>query len=496
MMKYDIAIIGSGLGSLVCGYILSKEGFNVCILEKHSRLGGCLQTFEREGCIFDTGVHYVGGLDEGQILNRYFRYFGLMDKLKVKKLDTYFDHIAFSDKTYYYATGYDNFVETLAESFPGEKKNLQNYVKRIKEMSGEFPLYNLKEVSPIVMETILYRERAHEFITSVTKNERLQNILAGTNPLYAGIKNKTPLYIHALINNANIESTWRFVDGSSQIAELLAESIRAHGGTVRTGAEVGRLLFGNGSIQYAELKNGERIEAKSFISGIHPSLTLDMIEKTRIRNAYRHRINTLQNSISSFIMYLVFKENTFPYLNHNLYYYDRDDVWLADDYVPSGWPGGYMLFTPASSKSDIYAECMTVMTFMNYNEVKVWEDTAVGRRGEEYLQFKQQKTEQLTDLVARQFPGIRKQIKACYSSSPLTYRDYTGTKYGATYGIQKDSTEIMKTIILPMTKVPNLFLTGQNTNIHGVLGVTIGAVLTCGQFLDINYLVRKISAAS
>ena len=30
MSKYDIIIIGSGLGGLECGAILSKEGYNVC----------------------------------------------------------------------------------------------------------------------------------------------------------------------------------------------------------------------------------------------------------------------------------------------------------------------------------------------------------------------------------------------------------------------------------------------------------------------------------
>ncbi|MCK5337786.1 MAG: NAD(P)-binding protein, partial [Bacteroidales bacterium] len=56
MMKYDIVIIGSGLGGLECGLILSKEGLNVCVLEQNSKVGGNLQSFTRDGCIFDTGM--------------------------------------------------------------------------------------------------------------------------------------------------------------------------------------------------------------------------------------------------------------------------------------------------------------------------------------------------------------------------------------------------------------------------------------------------------
>jgi all-trans-retinol 13,14-reductase len=63
---FDIVIIGSGMGGLVCGNVLSLEGFRVCILEKNKQLGGCLQIFVRDRAIFDSGVHYLGGLDRGQ----------------------------------------------------------------------------------------------------------------------------------------------------------------------------------------------------------------------------------------------------------------------------------------------------------------------------------------------------------------------------------------------------------------------------------------------
>ena len=40
MEQYDVLIIGSGMGGLVCGSILSKEGYKVCIVEKNKQLGG------------------------------------------------------------------------------------------------------------------------------------------------------------------------------------------------------------------------------------------------------------------------------------------------------------------------------------------------------------------------------------------------------------------------------------------------------------------------
>ena len=39
MMKYDVVIIGSGLGGLVCGSLLAREGKKVLVLERQAQPG-------------------------------------------------------------------------------------------------------------------------------------------------------------------------------------------------------------------------------------------------------------------------------------------------------------------------------------------------------------------------------------------------------------------------------------------------------------------------
>ena len=75
----DAVVIGSGLGGLLSGAILSRAGYAVTVLEKAARPGGCLQTFVRDGIRFDTGFHSVAGLEPGGPLERIFRPLGLMD---------------------------------------------------------------------------------------------------------------------------------------------------------------------------------------------------------------------------------------------------------------------------------------------------------------------------------------------------------------------------------------------------------------------------------
>lgn len=499
--KYDIVIIGSGLGGLECGAILSEEGYKVIVLEKNKQLGGNLQIFSRDKRIFDTGIHYIGGLDEGENLHRYFQFLGIMDDLKLKRLDEDgFDIVTFEgDETEYkYGQGYDNFIEIMSGYFPEEREGIIKYCDKIKEVCDSFPMYKLQPMRAELSHLPYLDINAKEFIATCTSNEKLQQVLAGTNVLYAGEGDKTPLYVHALVLNSYIESSWRCIDGGSQIAILLSRKIRKNGGKVVKHAEVTNFEFEGKRIKYAILANGKKIEGNEFISNLHPSVTLDMVDEGKIRKAYRKRIKSLENSVSIFIVYLVLKQDRVKYFNCNYYHYIDTDVWEGADYGDN-WPSGYAVFTGASSKNQKYADAMTVMSYMHYEETKEWEDTFniisnKNHRGDSYEAFKKEKAEQLIDELEKKFPNIREHIETYYTSTPLTYRDYIGTKDGSLYGITKDYRNPMKSFISPRTKVPNLLLTGQNLNMHGVLGVTIGAITTCSEILGHEYLMDKIIA--
>ena len=84
-MKKSCVIIGGGLGGLFTGALLSVNGIKTTVLEKNSIIGGGLQCFCREGKAFDTGMHIVGGLNEGGNLYRLCSYLGILDKLKIEK---------------------------------------------------------------------------------------------------------------------------------------------------------------------------------------------------------------------------------------------------------------------------------------------------------------------------------------------------------------------------------------------------------------------------
>ncbi len=249
-MKYDVAVIGSGLGGLQCAYILSKEGYNVVVLEKNRILGGCLQTFSRCGTVFDTGMHYIGGMDEDQILYRLFNYFNLNSRLRLKRLDEDgYDIIRYDGKDYKFAMGYDNFKETMINQFPHERTAVEKYVSMVKEIRDSVDLYNLENLSTANTAYLkYYGESIAAFIESITNDRVLRNVLAGQAPLYGGMRETSPLYIPLVIHSSYIEGAYRFIGGGSQLSDLLADSIQAFGGTILKKAEVTHIFHENGQV--------------------------------------------------------------------------------------------------------------------------------------------------------------------------------------------------------------------------------------------------------
>lgn len=58
-MKQNVLIVGGGLAGLTAAAFLVKEGIPVTVIEKESRVGGLVNSFERNGYVFDGGLRAV-----------------------------------------------------------------------------------------------------------------------------------------------------------------------------------------------------------------------------------------------------------------------------------------------------------------------------------------------------------------------------------------------------------------------------------------------------
>jgi all-trans-retinol 13,14-reductase len=200
----------------------------------------------------------------------------------------------------------------------------------------------------------------------------------------------------------------------------------------------------------------------------------------------------MKNTMGVFTVYASLKENSFPYLNKNYFHYTNNGV-LDTTAKDQNWPENYYFYTPATSRNEKYAESIVVMADMGYQEVKQWAGTKVNQRGEAYQAFKQERAETMLRKLEERWPGINSKILKYYTSTPLSFMSYTATYEGSAYGVLKDCNDPLRSIVLPNTKISNLYFTGQNLNLHGIMGVTAAAVITCSEILGLRYLTNKIA---
>jgi all-trans-retinol 13,14-reductase len=495
--KQSIIIIGGGIGGLFCGAILSREGYFVQVFEQHYKIGGGLHHFKREGVEFETGMHVIGGFHEGGVMNKICSYLGILDKLQILPADDACFELfqtGSDGKTYKYAKGAQNFIETLAKDFPEEKENITRYVNAMYDIVHEAKHYNLEYADYSVQHSEKFMVSVGDFIDSFTENKKLRSVLAMANPLYGGEQYHTPAYIHAIISTLYMESAARFAGGSQQLADALVDLIQQNGGKVFTRKGVKHIEIDNKEIQYIETVDNEKHTADWYISAIHPSVMFKMMDLSKIQRSYWQRIDSIPNSYSCFTAYIIFKPESFPYLNYSGYYIDDYSlVWQHNEYHPDTFPNGMMYITPPVTMSDKYATKMIINCIMPFSAVKEWENTTVGKRGEAYNAFKKRCEQQIIAKLEKIYPDIKNCIKSIYSASPLTIRDFYNQKEGALYGLKKDCENMMMSHIPVRTKLKNLLLSGQNINLHGIVGTPLTALNTCGELLGLKYLLNEIN---
>ena len=498
MQQFDIVVIGSGLGGLLSAVLLAKEGMHVAVIEQNKQVGGCLQTFSFDKKVFDSCVHYIGALDEGQTQERIFKYAGISDSLNFKRLDVDgFDKIIFGEEQTEYpqAQGLANFREQLAPYFTNVA-DLKLYTNSLQEVGDSFPLYNLRNGSGIEKDKVSHWNMQR--VMNQINDDKLLHVLTGNNLLYAGQESTTPFYVHGLVTKSYIDSAYKCEGRSSQIAKLLWRKLQEYGGVVYRNEKVNQLIEEDGKISKAITENGNEYGAKNFIANVHPAMVLDWMDSKLIRPAYRKRITTIENSISAFMVNIVLKPQTVTHKNHNIYWNKTADTYRAYNYQREGWPENYALYFGEDSQHQGFSDTVAILTYMHATEFEQWQSTRnitakPSEREIAYHQFKEERASKLISVVAQRYPELQEHIYSMKIATPLTFRDYMGSPDGSMYGLMADVNNQAFTQVPVRTKVPNLLLTGQNIGLHGVLGVSINAIAACGELVGLDYLLNKIN---
>ena len=470
--EYDVIIVGSGVGGLVCGSLLSKWGYKVLVLEQHYQVGGYCSSFMRKGFIFNAGVEDVSGLWEKGPITYLLKELGLRkEDLFVKNTREY----VFKGR-HIRAESLEEFIEILSGMFPDEKENIRAFFEEAEKAYEE--CYREAEVygTPLPAELIVKvfgerklldypREHPHfydwinksfkEKLDEYFKNEDLKALLCALLGYVGTTPDKTPASSALTACVSYYLHGGYFPKGGAQkFANSLRDFIVNHGGTVLVNHKVDRILVEDGKA--VGVKSGDRIfRAPIVVSNVNAKTTfLELVGRDNLKKEFVEYIMGLKMSPSCFMVFLGLDMDlsSYPTLIKNMD--DGYEIVINSNADPSLAPRG---------KASI-----TILTSASYEDFPE-------RGTEEYMCKKQELSEILINKAEKLIPNLSRHIVVKDAATPKTFERYTFMPQGAIYSFDQ-SIGVKRPYF--KTPIKGLYLVGASTFPGGgIEAVTISGII-------------------
>ncbi len=219
-MKYDIIIIGAGLGGLIAGAKLSREGKKVLVIEQHDRPGGYATTFNRGDFTLEVGLHEMYGPSPGDVETKIFNDLEVFNNVEFIRLPEFY---RFINDRIDITIPHDPKVaaERLSGLFPMETDGISAYFDQILKPRKKAADNEQHDTS------------LGEFLDSIIHSEDLKLILLGNLGYYHDDPYSLSLAYYSASQGSYFTGGASFIKGGSQqLSDHLTAYIRNHGGEV------------------------------------------------------------------------------------------------------------------------------------------------------------------------------------------------------------------------------------------------------------------------
>lgn len=479
----NIIVIGSGVGGLSAGIILSRLNFRVTIIEKNHLPGGLMRSYRREGFDCPVGVHYVGSLGKEEPLGKMFRTLGIPvnELFAPMGQEGIIDRYIFDDLTFDLPTSIDALEKNLRSAFPQELAALDVIMINLREISRRMMdlSFLLNQGDPF--QNMDYYQPMGEWLDSLKVSPGLRAVLSVPCNLIGVPLNDCPVIFHHMVLASYLFSSWRLKESGSKMSEVFVRRFEELSGKLVLNNGVKKILLVDGKVTGVVLESGDVLDADAVVAAIHPKVLLQLLEETALRESFLRRIRGLGETEGVICVNISVNAAMHPEINHNIYRLRRDENGMIYDGI------FYQLRCGNSSGSNL----LSLITKSLYSDWSQWENTVSGKRGKDYEEKKMGVARHLLKKAEEIFGNLH-DAKILDVYTPLTVRDYVNAPEGACYGVMRSSRQLLKVISLNNIPIAGLCLAGQNAIAPGVMGCLLGSFNAVRQIIGQKRFVQEI----
>lgn len=482
MEKFDIVIIGAGLGGLSSAAYLAKAGKKILVLEHHAVPGGYAHEFRRGKYRFEVALHALDGAAPGGWAYPVLKDLGVLDRVHFHRMDPFYT-VRFPNHEVAASADMIEYEAELIRHFPAEKENIRTLIAEMIETffqvrrfgaDGEIgqrpPIEQMPAVYPKMLSAM--SQSWDEFMSQFTQNQQLKAVLS-TLWGYYGLppaQLNAATYIFPWVSY-HLYGAYYPEGGSMAMSRAIEKTIKENGGEIRYHQTVNKIEIQKGRAVAVEIEKGLRVEADVFISNANsPDTLLKFVGRENLPQQYADQIESAAPSISNFVLYLGLDRNlkSEGWKHHELFVSEGYDI---DADYQAALDGKFNLTALALTNYDqVDASCapetgsvLSIFSLADWKTDNVWGTGGSLKKysdNPKYNELKEAAAERILDRAEKIIPGLRASIKYKEIATPITNWRYSRNVGGAIYGTEQTVENMYSGRLQSKTPIENLFLTG------------------------------------